>query len=225
LVAPDTLGPRHGNYLGQRLVLAGLMALVPATAGPGRGTAAAAALGLAGLFQAATVLEYAVDADRKVGAYQEAGAGVGEGRRVAGLVLNSASPFRPNALWHADTLLGIGTGNVVWSNYESAHYYFPVRVKEGLAHPPIEAFEWVSRLDGPGESGERRRVWTRVLEKHGEQIDAVMVWGRDPAVDEVTARWYEPVPGPEGTPARAWRRRGRGIEGGGASPGAAGGVE
>jgi hypothetical protein len=207
LAAPDTLGPRHGNFLGQRVFLAGLLALVPATAMSSRRAGlATVALGLAGALQASTVIEYGQEADRKIGAYMAAGGGVGRESRVAGLVLHSVSPFRANALWHADTLLGVGTGNIVWSNYESAHYYFPVGVKAGVEHPPIEGFEWVSRLDAPQERDERVAWWTAILERHHDQIDGLVVWGRDEAVDAVTRRWYVEVEGEEGAPARVWRR-------------------
>jgi cobalt-zinc-cadmium efflux system protein len=37
--------------------------------------------------------------------------------------------FRANPLVHLDCWLGVDTQNVVWSNYEAAYYYFPVRLK------------------------------------------------------------------------------------------------
>jgi hypothetical protein len=210
LAAPDTVGPGHGNYLGQRVAWAGLLGILVGVAGAEvrRGAwwvrAGGIALGVAGLLQAITVVEYGVETDRRVGAYLAAGERLEAERRIAGLVLNGVSAFRANGLWHADTLLGVGTGRVVWSNYESGHYYFPVRIRRGVKHPPAEVFEWVSRLDAPEEQGERVALWSRVLERYGSEIDGLVIWGRDEAVEAVTRRWFEPVGEPG--PARAWRK-------------------
>ncbi len=221
LIAPDTLGKTHGFFLGQRLALIGMMALLPAlTAGvtiPGPGAARVArlsvlALGVTAVLQSAAILEYAFDANRKVGAYLAAAPLVGTEQRVAGLVLNSRSAFRVNALWHVDTLLGLDTGNVVWSNYESAHYYFPVRVKPGVAHPPIQEFEKISRLDDSTEQPERLARWSQLIESHHPQIDALAIWGTEPAIDAATARWYELVPVAGDSPIRIWRHRGHPSE-------------
>jgi len=43
--------------------------------------------------------------------------------------------FRSNPLLHADNLLGIGTGNIIWNNYETRYYYFPVQFRPEVARP------------------------------------------------------------------------------------------
>jgi hypothetical protein len=35
-----------------------------------------------------------------------------------------------DAVSHADALLGIGTGNIVWNNYAATEYYFPVKYRD-----------------------------------------------------------------------------------------------
>jgi hypothetical protein len=108
---------------------------------------------------------------------------------------------------HADCLFGVGLDNVIWANYETAHYYFPVKVRPGLDHPPALAFEEVALLDGPGDSGERARRWADLIEGHSGSIDVLVEWnpGDDRSLDPIHARRYDRtfVDGP----VRVWARR------------------
>ena len=110
-------------------------------------------------------------------------------------------------MMHADCLFGVGSSNVVWNNYETAHYYFPVKVRAGLDHPPALAFERVALLDAPGEAVERARSWEDLLAEHGDAIDVVVEWGETPtpALDAINARRYEPTF--RDGPVRVWTRR------------------
>lgn len=207
LLAPDTLGRAHGYYLGQRIMLLGLVALVPCLDLEGKGICSRTAgllLLLAWALQTAFVWDYALRADRLVRPYREAGPLVGRGQRIAGLFTHRAR-YRANPLMHADCLLGIGTGNVVWSNYESAYYYFPVQVRPDVPHPPVPEFEAISILSDPAELAERSRRWERLLDEHHDEIDVLTLWGDAPGLDSVNARWYEP----NGTLGELslWRRR------------------
>src|SRR6185312_1775016 len=70
VIGPDSLGPGHGEYLPQRLILLGLAALVPAfdiklTNKWGRLTAAS--LGVALLLQTLILWDYALDSNRTAG--------------------------------------------------------------------------------------------------------------------------------------------------------------
>jgi hypothetical protein len=209
LLGPDTLGPKHGNYLSQRVLLQGLAALVPALdLGIGRplGKLGAGALVIALALQSAFVWDYALRSDRLVGAFMGAAPHVGTDRRVGTLLLDLRQRYRANPLLHVDNLLGVGTGNVVWNNYEAAHYYFPVRVREDVPHPPPLAFEDVALLDDPAFAGRRAARWAALLAEHRDAIDVLVVWGRDPGgLDEITARWFQPAAAVG--KARVWRRR------------------
>ena len=123
LASPDTLGPEHGNYLPQRIVLCGLVALAivvdidlgdgPAGSPPRAWPAAVGApigdrLGLCRATPTA-----------RAGEIIRARDAVGRGRRVVFLPAAVRSRFRANPLMHVDNWLGVGTDNIIWGNYET----------------------------------------------------------------------------------------------------------
>ncbi|WZO98745.1 hypothetical protein EP7_000333 [Isosphaeraceae bacterium EP7] len=207
-VGPDSFGEAHGQYLPQRVMLLGLVALLPwldlAVDSPAR-RLAAALLALALVVQTATIWDYAGRSARTAGVFQSSAVreAVGKGRRVGTLLTDIKSPFRGNPVLHADNWLGLGTGNILWSNYETRHYYFPVQFRANLVRPPAYDFEAVALLgDDPAA---RARRWLELIDRYAPVIDVLLVWGDDPALDEINARWYEPVYR-EG-PLRVLRRR------------------
>ncbi len=166
IAGPDSFGEAHGDYLPQRIVLLGLVAIVPifdislsTWSGRGVTTALAAAL----LLQSAIVWDYAFYSDRTAGQIIRARDAVADGQRVAAVLASTRSRFRANPLLHAENWLGVGTGNVIWNNYETLHYYFPVQFQPGLDRPRPDDLEWVSIHEDPGEVGERSRAWKKSL--------------------------------------------------------------
>jgi hypothetical protein len=208
LVGPDTLGASHGNYLAQRVLLLGLAALVPALEF-GAARIGTILLAVAVALQSAFVWDYALRSDRLVGDVLCAGRHLGDTDRVGTLLLRLRQRYRANPLLHADNLLGVETHRVIWNNYETAHYYFPVQVRPDVPHPPPLAFEEISIRDAPAVAESRAEEWSALLEDHHRQIDALVIVGDDPTgrLDAITAHWFEPV-AREGT-VRIWRRRGR----------------
>lgn len=196
VIGPDTLGASHGNYLSQRVILMGLIALVPFLDLGRRsrsGRFGVAALAVAWAMQSAFVWDYAVRSDRLLASMLQAREAVEPGDRIGVLVADLEPRFRANPLRHAGALLGVGTGGIVWSNYEAAHYYFPVRVRQDVDHPPVLAFEEISVLDDPAASRQRERAWRNLLAQHHEAIDLLVVRGEaGAALDAITTRWFAP---------------------------------
>jgi len=196
LAGPDSLGTGHGHYLPQRVSLLGLVALVPALDLDLRrraGRAAALALAGAMVLQSAWVWDYALTSTRTVGELMRARGAVGARQRVAVLSIANGGRFRADPLRHAGNLFGIGTGNVIWNNYETAHYYFPVQRAVGIVGPsPIE-LEWVALHDDPRDAEERTGRWHELLRRHHPEIDRLVVWGADPLLDAINARFFETV--------------------------------
>jgi hypothetical protein len=211
LVGPDTLGVKHGHYLPQRVALLGLMALVPwLDLSSGRRVvqigswALVVALGL----QSAFVWDYAFDCRQTVGSLLKAGPALGSHQRVGTLLVGIKGRFRANPILHADCLLGAQTDNVIWYNYETAHYYFPVKVRKGLDAPPAGEFELVALLDPLTEADERLGIWEAILDGHGPSIDRVIEWTTSPSpkLDAINRRQgYERTF--EDGPVRVWTRR------------------
>jgi hypothetical protein len=193
LIGPDTMGAGHGNYLPQRVFLLGLAAIIPyLELDPRRWPVRAAipALGVALCVQSATVWSYALESDRLTRQFLECRDHVGRRQRVGALMLGIRGIYRGNPLLHVDCLLGIGTGNILWGNYETGHYYFPVQLVDAPHHPQAADFEEVTILDSPADQPRRRELWNQLLENcHGE-IDVLVVWGKDPALDAITDRWF-----------------------------------
>jgi hypothetical protein len=210
VAGPDTLGASHGNYLPQRVLLFGLAALVPVLDLEFRGwlgRASAVALAVTLAIQSAFLWEYAASASRNVGALMSAGPAVGRNQRVATLLAGIRGRFRANPLLHADNLLGVGTGNILWSNYETRHYYFPVQFRNETDRPDAATLEHVALRDDPKDARARARLWRRLLEAHHRSIDVVLAWGRDPDLDQATTRWFVPVYEGDGGQVRVFRHR------------------
>jgi hypothetical protein len=195
LLGPDSLGPGHGNYLPQRIFLLGLAAVLPCLdLDPRHGAVRVvrAMLAMALIVQSAFVWDYALYSHRTAGALMEAKPFLGRGQRVGTLLVGIRGLYRANPLLHIDSALGVGTGNVIWSNYETTHYYFPVQLRDPAGHPDAAEFEAVAILDGPENAEVRLERWRRLVERFHSQIDVLIVWGSDPPLDTVNARWFEP---------------------------------
>jgi hypothetical protein len=192
-LGPDTIGKAHGHYLPQRVVQLGLVALVPwlgldrpgRLAGLGR-AAMVVALALQSLF----VWDYGRESTRTVGRLIATAPEVGRSQRVAVVLLDVRGRFRANPLLHADCLLGVGTGNIIWGNYETNHYYFPVQLRDPDLSPPAALLEEIARLEGPANAEERARVWSGLIERYAAAIDVVVIDGSDPAIERITARRF-----------------------------------
>jgi hypothetical protein len=193
LASPDTLGPEHGFYLSQRIVLLGLASFVPLldfdTKGwAGRG--ATAALVVAVAVQSGFVWEYALTSQEQVGALVRARPRVGKEQRVATVLSGIRTRFRANPILHADCLLGVDTGNILWTNYETRYYYFPVQFRPEIDAPDPFEFELVSlELD----SARRSERWAHLLEHYHGSVDVLVVWGADPRLDAISRRWFPRV--------------------------------
>ncbi|WP_406697696.1 hypothetical protein V5E97_02440 [Singulisphaera sp. Ch08] len=193
---PDTLGESHGNYLPQRVLLLGLVALVPLLdleAKTWTGRAAALALVWAVAIQSGFLWEYAATSNRSVNALLQARNAIGSNQKVATLLMGIPSRFRSNSILHADNLLGVDTGNIIWNNYETRHYYFPVQFHLEVDRPNPETLELLSIRDDPDEGGHNALLWRHVLESHHQSIDAILTWGKNAELDRISDLWFKPV--------------------------------
>jgi hypothetical protein len=197
IVGPDSFGGSHGGILQPRVVLLGLVALVPIAEFDTRiwsGQLIAVALVIALGVQSAVVWDYALTSRRMAGALVAAREAVGTNQRVASLlVYHSSNRFRVDPLVHADNLLGIGTGNIIWSNYETDVYYFPVRFRPEIARPmPSDLTQFASTV-GPANANLRASLWKHVIDDHLADIDTLVIWGSDPQLDAINRLHFDTV--------------------------------
>ena len=194
VIGPDSLGPGHGEYLPQRLILLGLAALVPALdikLANKWGRLTAVSLGVALLLQTLILWDYALYSQRTAGQIIQTKNQVGRGKRIATLLLDTRSRFRVDPLRHADNWLGVGTGNIVWNNYETRYYYFPVQFRRGIDRPDSSDLEWLAIHDNPSDAPACAIVWKYLLAHHSGAIDTILVWRDNPTFSAITAQWFE----------------------------------
>ena len=196
VIGPDSLGEAHGDYLPQRIVLMGLVALVPIfdidlSRWWGRGCTAA--LVVAVVLQSAIVWDYAIYSDRTAGQMIRAGETIGHDQRIAALLVSTRSRFRSNPLLHADQLAGGRYGQRRLEQLRDAALLLPRAFPAGIDRPRPDDLEWVSLHEDPGEAEPRGRAWEKILSQHAASIDVVVVWKSDPALDAITARWFDRV--------------------------------
>ena len=207
LVAPDTLGVKHGHYMPQRIVLIGLVALVPwldLRMDRWSTWLGGSMLGVALVTQWAFVWDYARVCQERVAPFLRVVDRFERGDR-AGTLLNSiAGRFRANPLLHADGLIAAATDSVFWTNYETAQYYFPVKVRPEVDHPAATFFEAVALLDQPRDADRRARLWEDLLARHGSRMNKIVEWRTDPKLDKMTRRDYRVTA--EDGPIRIWTR-------------------
>lgn len=201
-LGPDGLGEGHGGFLTPRLVLLGLVVLLPwlELDAAGRLARVAAAASLVALaLQSAFVWDYGRRTQADVDRLLTTRSLVGVRQRVGVLVLEPYGRYRPAPRFHMDCLLGLETGNVIWNNYETAHYYFPVQVQAGVPHPPATVFETFDMLDRPADADARRETLAALLAEHHRTIDRLVVWGKEPDLEPLLDRWYQDAGGsPDG---------------------------
>lgn len=207
---PDAMGEGHGDYLPQRVALLGLAALVPVVdMGPKTWSRLRApatfALAVALALQTVVVWDYALDCRRRAGPIAEAAATVRPGRRVATLLTNVETRFRVNSMLHADCWAGVVRDAVVWTNYETRYYYFPVQFRRGVIGPDSIELEKLALMSAPEHAAERLERWRDLLDVHHDQIDDLIVQGRIPALDAIIGRFFEPAE--DRGEARVFRRR------------------
>ena len=171
------------------------------------GRASIAALVIALALQSLIVWDYAIHSGRTAGKFATAREMVGRGQRIGTLLTRTKSRFRANPLLHADNWLGVGTGNIVWSNYETRYYYFPVHFRDGLDRPDPRELEDISIREGPGNRKAREQDWSKLLIEHASSMDLLACWGEDPGLDRITERWFDPAPVFRAGDLRILRRR------------------
>ncbi len=193
LVTPDSLGDNHGGYLPQRVALLGLVALAPWLRLDAPGPLARfgrAALVFALVVQSLFVWDYGRESTQTAGALLASSGAIGRGRREATVLIDILGRFRSNPVLHADCLLGVDTDNVIWADYETNYYYFPVQLRDPASMPRAAPLEIIARADAPGDEAKRAALWADYLDRHADPIDVVVIYGTDPAIETITARRF-----------------------------------
>jgi hypothetical protein len=202
VVAPHHLGEEHGGLLPVRFLPLALIAIAPVLTVDSKhvwGWAGAGALAVAVTMQSAVIWDVALTSNRFTSAFIEAIPAVGTGKRIGTLaidmprVISSRGKIFP--FIHMDSLLGIGTGNIVWHNYEAVQYFFPVQIRHTIEREITQTFTDLERIESKAPNIEHLvDRWARLLADHHHKIDVLVVWGADPRFDQINQQWYGPEP-------------------------------
>jgi hypothetical protein len=217
--SPDEFGARHGGYLRQRLLLFALITLLPLLRFDLKTHAARLGQGLlvgACVFQVLWVWDYAVSVNRMAGEFLLARQAL-ESQALSGQFIGTILlPERraPNApklyeraaeetrystrpLLHLDDLLGVGTGHVVWNNYQAAQYFFPVKYQDQAATELARSLDNLNKRSPPSSAEAAAhyfRRWLRLFECTHQRIGTLVIWGTAPELEAQLWQWYVPEP-------------------------------
>jgi hypothetical protein len=164
------------------------------------GWVGAGALAVAVTVQSAVIWDVALTGNRLASAFIEAIPSVGTEKRIGTLSIDMP-PVIPGRrkilpLFHLDSLLGIGTGNIVWNNYQARYYYFPVQIPNIIDRHITQTFTDLEGIRADASDIESLiDRWARLLADHHSRIDVLVVWGADPRFDRINRQWYgsEPI--------------------------------
>lgn len=212
-VAPDGFGEQHGGYLRARILLLGLIAIVPILRLDSKRLSSwvgTACLTIATVIQLAFVWDYALDSDHAGSEFMRAKSAVGTGHRIGTLLIMKPSRFKARPLLHLDNLFGIDTGNIVWNDYEASYYYFPAKFRTTSERQLNKEFEEIETIPPGKSSGSLDDLvnrWSCLLSTSHREMDVLVVWGSESRLDSINRQWYGPDPIFEGGNMRVFQLR------------------
>ena len=121
----------------------------------------------------AAVWEYAATANRQLLEVRKAAIALPPGRRMFQLETNQNLRFLADPLLHSDGYVTLWSRGILLSNYEAAHYYFPVQLRPPY---PQTLASFVSQLQSLDPTGrEDRALVQKFLADDGPFLDVLLV--------------------------------------------------
>jgi hypothetical protein len=192
VLMPDGKDP-NGTYLPFRIMLLSLVVLlVTARFDLCRPITTASRVLLVGGFalQAAAVWDFAATTNKGLGKLEQAARQIPPGQRIfkVGTKPNQIWRFRANPLRHADGYLAAWSGGILLSNYEAAHYYFPVKLRSDYPVSLIARLNTLELFDLREAHGEFSLP--EFLGAHQKYIDVLVLWSADPRLIATAQEWF-----------------------------------
>ncbi len=214
MFGPDDFGLNNGSILRERLVLIGLILVVPVLRiekGSLLKFLAAICLSFAVMFQVLATWDYALDNQAATADYISALNKIDQSKNIASVtVLDQKPRFRSEWAAQAVNYTGFGKDQLVWDNYEMAHYLFPVKMKDLIAKSFVLDLT-TSNVLAYGATIDEANLKIEVLRKcfHDEahRIDVLVAYGRDEKLDEMITATFDNQPYFEQGKVRLFRRR------------------
>jgi hypothetical protein len=193
LFIPDGT-PRNGSLLPFRVMLCSLLLLLmfvrfdlPRWLNVLTSLFVAAALGL----QTAAIWDFDATANRQLLEVQTAATSIPTGQRIFQMGTRQDSRFLADPLLHCDGYAGLWTGGIVLSNYEAAHYYFPVKLRPAYPQSLLTFLSELQTLDLDRDA-DRTRL-QGFLREHQPYIDVLLVRTTDNRFAPLARPWFGEV--------------------------------
>jgi len=211
---PSDAGTAAGT-MRERMLLLGFVALAPVLkvksnevlTRVGSGLVVMAAIG-----QVILCWDYALKSNRLVGEFMKVKPIVGTNQRVAAIVESAEWPYRTNPLIHAPHLLGLHTGNLIWSNHGPALNFFPIKYRnEELRDLSLRISDRRYRDDplAPGYRDAALDAYLKLMTASHDSIDVLLLVSPTPELYTNNGQWFEPEPVYENTLVKVLRHRSR----------------
>lgn len=200
IFAPDDFGKSHGGFLRERVLLCGLICLVPLFSmktSPILKRTAQICLVFIIIFQTAAVWDYALRTNQLGREYLTAKLAVENSDSLASIVrIENGCRFKSNPLVSINTLLGVGNNMRVWDNYEIGYYLFPVIAKNPTDRQFVFDFSESNAINlcNPPEVDLKLSRLDSLLKLQNEKIRVMAVWNGDERIHLILSKWYEDQP-------------------------------
>ncbi len=186
--------PRNGTFLPFRVMLLSLtMLIVYVRFDVGRvltvGTSLLVAAGFA--LHTAAIWDYAATANRELREVHDAAATIPPNQRIFQMGTSRNIRFQADPLLHSDAYVALWSGGILISNYEAAHYYFPVKLQPAY---PQTLLSLVPELQSLDLTRNDDRVHVReFLSDHEQYIDVLLIRTLDKQFVSLAQRWFSEV--------------------------------
>ena len=199
--APDDFGKSHGGFLRERVLLCGLIFLIPlfGLAKPGKlKNIAHIFLFFVIVFQNSVLWEYSLRTDRLASEYLSGKNMVSDTDALGSIdLIENGCRFKANPLSNIIALYGVGKNTRIWDDYEVGYYLFPVVVRNSSDSQFVNDFRQASTFelcDARENTDLQFAALDSLLELQHDKISVILVWGNDERTAAVLKNRFEEQP-------------------------------
>ena len=214
MFAPDDFGLTNGSILRERLLICGLLFVIPlfrAAESRRLKRFAQTSLLLVVAFQTLALWEYSLQTNRQAKEFLAAQTAILPDDRLASIILvEDTSRFNSYPLAMLNNYFGMGKNRIVWDNYEIGHYLFPVVAKNAADKQFVFDLTRHNAFvlnDASQNFEERLSKLDACLAENHQKIKTLTVLGKDARIEEILSKWFEPAPVFENNRARVFRHK------------------
>lgn len=184
--APDDFGKSHGGIIRERVLLFGIIFLIPLlqtnVVSLLKKTAQVLLIFVI-VFQTMVLFEFSEKSNKIAGQFRAVKEKLADGKTLGSVIfIKDGCQYRAAPLVTASTLLGIEKNVQVWSNYEIGYYLFPVITKteadRKFAFDFMESSNFLLCYEKP-EDRARKDKLNLVLQQYNDKFDYLLIWGDD----------------------------------------------